>query len=113
MHSELLEKTDQAIYGLSYWIPRITVPENKELWIKYKWKLVHDYKYVLEGKHPEWEATPERLEAIDKSLERIINSMPPIRYGHLAEVATEPTYLHGVSCPCSWCSERKEGWAER
>lgn len=110
--NELLEKADEAIYKLSYWIPRITIPENKELWIKYKWKLANDYKYVLEGKIPEWESTPERLDAIGKSLERIIESMPPIRYGHPAEVAQEPTYLHGMTCPCNWCSERKEGWSK-
>lgn len=112
MTVELLEKVDEAIYQLSFWIPRITIPENKEFWIKYKWKLVNDYKYVLEGKHSEWEATTERLDAIDKSLDRIINSMPPIRYGHPAEIEAGPNYHHGMSCLCGWCEERKEGWAK-
>ena len=110
-HDELLEKADEAIYNLSFWIPRITIPENKEYWIEYKWNLVHGYKKALNGNFPEWEATQERLDAIDKSLTRIIESMPPIRYGHPAEIATEPTLVHGASCFCNWCKERKEGWS--
>ena len=110
-HDELLEKVDEATYRLSFWIPRITIPENKEHWIEYKWNLVHGYKKALNGDFPEWEATQERLDAIDKSLNRIIESMPPIRYGHPAEIATEPTLVHGASCFCNWCEERKEGWS--
>ena len=111
-HDKLLTKVDEAIYNLSFWIPRITIPENKERWIEYKWNLVHGYKKALNGDFPEWEATQERLDAIDKSLNRIIESMPPIRYGHPVEVANEPSYLHGMSCTCSWCNERKERWTK-
>ena len=109
-NDELLAKVDEAIYGLSYWIPRITVPENAEWWTKYKWVTVHGYKQALSGDFPDWKATPEDLERINKSLDRIINSMPPIRYGHPDEIAKDPTYLHGMSCPCDWCEERKEKW---
>lgn len=107
---EILLKIDDAIYGLSYWIPRITIPENAEWWTKYKWATVHAYKQALNGDFPDWEETQERLDIIDKSLNRIINSMPPIRYGHPVEVANEPSYLHGMSCTCSWCEERKDEW---
>ena len=106
---DALKTIDETIDALSYWIPRITNSENKQRRIKYYSVLNQMKMAVLQGSET-WQNTEEQLALVDSYASKVMNNLPPIRYGHPLDDDAKTKYTHGMSCSCQWCESKKLNW---
>ena len=107
---DALKTIDASLDKINYWIPRISNPKNVNIWISFNETLLQMRQAVTVG-NKIWTNTENQLELVNRFALKIIDDLPPIRYGHPLDEDAQVHYNHGLSCYCFWCDERKEKWA--